>query len=678
MIGIRLLNKHAPMKTLTKHEIKLKKKPWLTPGLLVAIRKKRTLFKKFKEAKMCNRDSGGIYQTYKSRRDLINTLKRKSKRNYFHKYFKDNCHNSKNIWKGINYLTNRRGIDKRDIFLEENGLITDQSILANKFNQYFIGIAGKLSSKIANKNSKFQDYLKNPNKSTLFLNETTPDEILKVINNLDANKSSDIYDIAPKFVKLSAQAVSQLLTIIFNRSINEGCFPEAMKKAKIIPLHKGGIVLSVSNYRPISLLPIFSKIFERLVYNRLIDFVEKNKIITQNQFGFQKNKSTEMAVTSIISQITNAFEKKESSYCVFLDFAKAFDTVNHQILIEKLNYYGVKNKALDWFKSYLTNRTQLTLVGDKLSDIGYIQHGVPQGSVLGPLLFLLYINDITKSSNVLKFFLFADDTAVYISDKNNPETEAKLNNELSKVSDWLAANKLSLNISKSNFMHFHSGNSKKPSLDIKIDGTHVEEKTVIKYLGTLIDNKLNWQPHIQLTKTKLSKAIGIISKIRYFATENVLLNMYYSFIQSIVNYNLLNWSSATLTNLDPIRNSIKKVVRIITFENKYEHTKPLFERLNVLPFEYQIKHKQAIFMWKLFYRYIPSPIKDLFTVNNYNPLRFNLPKANTELEKRLLTYSNVKTWNIDVPSHLKNITSQKHFSKKYKEHLITLLKNNNN
>ena len=276
--------------------------------------------------------------------------------------------------------------------------------------------------------------------SRLFLNETTPDEIVKIINDLNPKKSSDIYEISPEYVISTRQAVAHLLTIIFNRSVHEGSFPHAMKIAKIIPLHKGDSVLSVTNYRPISLLPIFSKIFERLVYNRLVEFIVKNNILSQNQFGFQKGKSTENAVTSIVSQILKAKERKESSYCIFLDFAKAFDTVNHDILIEKLNFYGVKDKALAWFKSYLSNRAQYTQIGENLSDIGLIKHGVPQGSVLGPLLFLVYINDITESSKILKFYLFADDTTVFYSDKTNPETESLLNIELCKVSDWLAAN----------------------------------------------------------------------------------------------------------------------------------------------------------------------------------------------------------------------------------------------
>ena len=408
------------------------------------------------------------------------------------------------------------------------------------------------------------------------------------------------------------------------------------------------------------------------MFNRLTEF-ENNKILSKNQFGFQKNKSTELAVTSIISHITKSYDNKESSYCIFLDFAKAFDTVNHDILLEKLKHYGIKNKAFLWFKSYLSNRTQFTQIGDKISDVGYIKHGVPQGSILGPLLFLLFINDITEASSILKFFLFADDTTVFYSDKTNSSTEETINKELENVSNWLAANKLSLNVKKSIFMHFHHGRQRKNTLNIKINNTNIEEKSTAKYLGTLIDNKLTWKPHIQYIKTKLSRATGIISKIRYFSTDNVLLNLYYSFVQSHINYNLLNWSSADKTTLNPIRTCIKKIVRVIQFENKYEHTTPLFKKLNILPLDAQIKHKQGIFMWKLSHNLIPPPVSSLFSQLPHNPNKFNLQNPRIERGKRSFTYASVKNWNTEVPLHLKTLTSLKNFNVKYKEYLLSLI-----
>ena len=251
------LEKHAPMKYLSKKEIKTRRKPWITSDICASIKSKRALFRKFKNQKLAGHVTDNIYLQYKASRDHINTLKRKSKRNFYKEYFTKNINNSKKTWKGINQLLNRSRNNLKPVCLEgTDGITSDPRKVANKFNQYFVNVADDLTKKITNKNTKFQDYLKNPNRSSLFLKETTPDEVNRIISDLNANKSSDIYDISPKYIIIAGSALSTLLTIIFNKSIAEGVFPDKMKTAKIIPIHKGDSVLQVSNYRPISL---FSK-----------------------------------------------------------------------------------------------------------------------------------------------------------------------------------------------------------------------------------------------------------------------------------------------------------------------------------------------------------------------------------------------------------------------------------
>ncbi len=666
-----LLDKHAPLKKLTKKEVKRRQNPWITQGLIKSISKKRSLFITIKKRKLKNKNTDEIHKLYKYYNDTINKLKKRCKRDYYQNYFNINSNNSKKVWAGINKLLNRGRKKQGTIFLEENGIISDPFKVANKFNDYYINIADKLCKKIPKVDNKFQDYLKNPNKNKLTLNETTPDEVLKIINNLDGKKSGDIFHISPDLVKLNAQTIAQILSIIFNISVREGCFPSAMKVAKILPIHKGDSVLSVGNYRPISLLPIFSKIFERLIYNRLIDFISDNKILSELQFGFQKNKSTEQAVTSILSTLDEAKSKKNSSYCIFLDFAKAFDTVNHEILLAKLNHYGISGLSNNLFKSYLSNRTQQTEINGVLSNSGVIKHGVPQGSVLGPLLFLLYINDISESSKILKFFLFADDTTVYYSDKTNDGTEDLLNRELSKVSLWLAANKLSLNVKKSNFLHFHYGKSKKPTINIKLNGTDVEEKEVTKYLGVFIDNKLSWKSQIEHVKTKLSRGNGMISKIRYYVNDQCLLNLFYSFIQSHVNYNLLNWASTYPSFIKPIDLKVKAAIRLISFKNRYEHTHPLFQKHKILSFHNLVKHKQGNFLWKICKGFTHKPLSDVFIRNLYNPLRFNLPKPNCDADKNKIVYSCIKYWN-SIPLYIRNASTLNSFNEQHKKHLLSL------
>ena len=295
------------------------------------------------------------------------------------------------------------------------------------------------------------------------------------------------------------------------------------------------------------------------MYNRLISFIDENKLIYEHQFGFQKGKSTQ-AILDMSAKIVNAIENRISSCCVFLDFAKASDTVNHHILLKKLDYYGVRGTAQEWFKSYLSNRTQRVSINGVLSNDLEIKYGVPQGSILGPLLFLLYINDIRFSSKELNFHLFADDTSIFFADKDINNLEKTINSELENVSDWLIANKLTLNISKSNFLVIHPLRKKLASeIELKLNNEPLTNVEDTKYLGVIIDKNLSWKSHIQMVNTKISKGIGILSKVRHFVPQSILLNIYNAFVLPNILYSLLNWGSASNTALDPLHKKLKKL-----------------------------------------------------------------------------------------------------------------------
>ena len=324
---------------------------------------------------------------------------------------------------------------------------------------------------------------------------------------------------------------------ITNNSILQGTFPGKLKLAKVVPVYKSDDATDPNNYRPISLLSIFNRIFEKLVYKRLQSFLEVNDVFYKSQYGFREKHSTQHAILDIVNKIQSNMDKGMYSCGIFIDLKKAFDTVNHTLLLKKLYHYGVRGIVNDWFSSYLDGRSQVTQIGEYTSEKVINPCGVPQGSVLGPLLFLVYINDIQNSSDLLGLFLFADDTTLLYSHKSLQTLEKVVNSELKKVCEWLTVNRLSLNIQKSNFVISHPP-QKKIDREIAINvydnntGQYLslDRKNYVKFLGVFIDSNLKWSHHINYVALKISRIVGIIARLRHFVPTQTLLMIYRSLI----------------------------------------------------------------------------------------------------------------------------------------------------
>jgi hypothetical protein len=316
---IKIIDNNAPYKTLSGKETKQQTKPWITKAILKSLITKNKYYKKFVKSQ-----DDFWYHRYKYYRDMINSLIRKSKKTYYKKFFNNNENDAKKLWSQVNSIINKNNCKKKcEIYLNDNGkIITEQKKVANTFNEYFINVAQNLVKKMDIATTSFQSYLKNPNKDSIYLNKVTTDEVIKLTSKLDITKSEDIYGINPRLVKLAGPYISDILTYIFNRSFQSGIFPNNLKKTKVFPIHKADSKMTTSNYRPISILPIISKILERLMHKRLVNFFEKHDTIYKHQFGFQKHKSTEHAILDIYSKIIKSLEKNENPCCIFLDFAK--------------------------------------------------------------------------------------------------------------------------------------------------------------------------------------------------------------------------------------------------------------------------------------------------------------------------------------------------------------------
>ena len=421
--------------------------------------------------------------------------------------------------------------------------------------------------------------------------------------SLKTNKTSGYDDISADVVKRVSDEIFVILKHIFNISLAKRVFPDKLKIARVTPIFKKGSNTLVTNYRPISVLPCFSKLLERVMYNRLYKFLLENNILYQKQFGFQNAHSTEHAVLQLVNQITEAFSQGKYTLGIFLDLSKAFDTVNHNILLEKLKAYGIQSENLEWFRSYLSNRKQFILYDDFKTEVKIVKCGVPQGSILGPLLFLIFVNDLSNSTKVLDPVLFADDTNLFCSDNNIRTLFETANQELRQNNDWFLVNKPSLNIEKTKYMLFHKCIDQE-NIPLKLpllqlNSNIIERENSLKFLGVILDEYLTWKKHIQLIKNKGSKNVGVLYKASKLINSKCLRSIYFSFIHSYMNYANIAWTIANKTNLKKLFGKQKQAACVTFNQDRFTHACPLFITLNALNV-YQINLLQVLlFMHKI-------------------------------------------------------------------------------
>ena len=418
-----------------------------------------------------------------------------------------------------------------------------------------------------------------------------------------------------------------------------------MKIAKVVPIYKKGDPSDITNYRPISLLSSFSKILEKIIYDRTMKFIRSFDLLSNSQFGFRQKHSTTHAILNFINHVATAVDDHLHTVGIFLDLSKAFDTIDHEILLSKLSHYGIRGRALEWFRSYLSSRKQFVSINDSNSDYNDITCGVPQGSLLGPLLFILYINDFQHSSQLLSFILFADDTSVFFSHKNPDILLNTINTELVNIYDWICCNKLSLNVQKTHCMIF-SNSISALSGNVTLNNIKIDIVQSTKFLGLIIDNKLSWKQHTTNFCKLLSRNVGVINKIKCCFPSNILLNLYNTLILPYLNYGILAWGNSSRMYLDRILVIQKRIIRIINHTDRLAHTDHLFYSNNVLKI-YDLYHlRLGCFMYQLGRGELPTVLSLLFSKNEQfhsyptrQLLSFHLPLLRTLFKQRTIIYT---------------------------------------
>ena len=534
--------------------------------------------------------------------------------------------------------------------------------MADAFNDDFTNIGQVLAQEVPAAEVNPEFYLSHTDKA-FCLKTPSLDVVINLLRNIDEQKATGLDMIPSRLLKIAASIVAPSLTGIFTKSIITGIHPSEWKIARVTPVFKKGVKSNLNNYRPISVIPVVSKVFEKIVYDQLYQYLNDNQLLSSCQSGFRPLHSTLMALLEATNSWSVNIANGFLNGVVFIDLKKAFDTIDHEIILRKLSYFGADQATVKWFQSYLSNRTQRCNVNGNLSTASTVTCGVPQGSILGPLLFfLMYINDLPSCLRVAAPRMFADDTSITLSAKTVADLKLAVTSELNNLTCWLRANKLSLNVAKTELMIIGSRqrlNAQREEIDLSIDDRTIKRVDHTKSLGLTIDAQLSWSKHVDEISKKVSSAIGALKRVRPFFPTDVAVQIYNALILPHFDYCSPVWDglSGCLSNkLQKLQNRAARVITQSPFDTS---SNLLLAMLKWEKLSLRRKKQKALIMYKTLNELAPDYLQCLFTqrhVNDYNLRnlegKLSLPKPNTNYLKRSFCYSGACLWN-NLPQELK-------------------------
>lgn len=579
-------------------------------------------------------------------------------------YIENNKNNPGSIYKLFQEVGAGKGCRKQSnitAVINDGSSIEDPTEIANTFNNFFVNVASKIKEPVTNCNhDRLKEFCQSklPENNKFNISNIEKEKVLKYLSNVDVSKATGTDNIGPRLLKLAAPYIADDITFICNHSINNSTFPTKWKEAKVSPLYKNGPHDDINNYRPISILPILSKVLEKHVHDCLSSYLHEHNLLHKTQSGFRSQHSCESALVHMIDSWLDAMDNGKMVGVVLVDFKKAFDLVDHQILLSKLELYGIDNQTLIWFNTYLTHRQQQVSVNNSRSDFEPVTCGVPQGSILGPLLFLLFINDLPLYTANVSTDMYADDTTLYDIQNSQETIEQNLQLALNQLRIWCKNNGMLLNSAKTKVMLVTTNQKRQRLNNANLKLHYMDESLHMvsseKILGVFVDNNLMWSDHVKHITKKISSNIWLLSKIKHFLSQAHRIQFYKSYVQPHIDFCNIVWGNTSESNKLKIFRLQKHACRVILDYN-VEDSHEAMNSLKMLSLYDRLFLRKAKFMFKVYNDITPTYISENFTlrneVNTSVTLRssasgcFVLPQPRKECYKHSMRYSGCLTWN---------------------------------
>ena len=648
------LDVHAPLKrrtTKTRHA----PAPWISPNI---------------KNLMCERDrikrkaerNPALWPRYKQLRNRVTSQLKKAAASYYSNMIDDNSNNPKGMWKIINKVLDKHSNHSPpSSIIHEGQRVEKPAEIAEAFNRHFTSIGPKLAENIETKD--FDDPLKYlpseglPVETSFEFQRVDPKLIENEINKLKCSKAAGHDKIPVKLVKDAADILSKPLAAIFNSSLESGVFPNIWKIARVTSVFKTGSKTDLNNYRPISILSVFSKLIEKIAHDQFSTFLKEKSMLSKCQHAFRKLHNTLSSLLNVTDSWFLNADKRKINISIFLDLKKAFDTVDHKILLSKLSKYGIRGTPHQWFTSYLTDRIQYCQINGSSSQQKKVQCGIPQGSCLGPLLFILYVNDFEQCLQKSSTNMYADDTSITCSAKDIEELCNDLKTEGKNIAEWMRQNKLSLNTNKTEYMvigHKRRINHIQGEINVEINGEKIQRAHEVKYLGVTIDENLSWNKQYKKLKCKLKSGLSSLRKLKNILPQSKLDQVYRALFESHLRYGDELWGSLSTTKLEHLQrlqDRAQTLIESAKFEDGW-----ICKWLSVSSL---IKYDRAIMTYKIMNGLCPDSLRGRFItrseISGYstrNMLDIDIPRQNLEFSKGSFFHSGAKTWN-EIPINIR-------------------------